>query len=150
MNRGIPEGGFEEIHLAARNRNIRDIRRLLDSGVNVNLRNRIESNGDGGNTPLWFACQGPNSQTTVVAELIKAGADVNAICEHGTTAAHMACSWGHDNLLKILYKSGADMSIQDVNGMTPEAVAKTGYDWQLVKVSNEQRAGVIAFFDALR
>ena len=126
---GVPAGGFNEIHVAA--------------------RNRIEPNGDGGNTALWFVAQGGtrDGQTTAAGLLIDAGADVNAVCEHGTTAAHLACSWGHEDLLKLLGEAGADLSIRDSDGMTPEMVARAGYDWQLTRVSAEQRAGVVAFFD---
>jgi ankyrin repeat protein len=148
--RGIPDGGFGDIHLAARNRDIEEIKQLLESGVDVNLKNRKEANGDGGNTPLWFAAQGPKLNNAAAAQvLINAGADVNAVCEHGTTAAHLACSWGHKELLKLLFDSGANPDIQDKDGMTPEMVARKGYSWQLTKISDEQRAGVIGFFDSL-
>ncbi|MBT3273288.1 MAG: ankyrin repeat domain-containing protein, partial [Spirochaetales bacterium] len=61
----------------------------------------------------------------------------------------LACSWGHKELLKLLFDSGANPDIQDKDGMTPEMVARKGYSWQLTKISDEQRAGVIGFFDSL-
>jgi ankyrin repeat protein len=147
--RGIPDGGFDEIHLAARNRDIENVTRLLESGVDVNLRNRTEANGDGGNTPLWFAAQGPKTGGVAVAKaLIAVGADVNAICEHGTTAMHVACSWGHADLVEVLHGAGADLGIQDGDGMTPEMVARNGNVWQLSRISNDERADVIRFFDS--
>ena len=147
--RGIPDGGFDEIHLAARNRDIAKVMSLLESGADVNLRNRAEANGDGGNTPLWFAAQGPKSGGVVVAKaLIDVGADVNAICEHGTTAMHLACSWGHADLAEVLHTAGADLGIADGDGMTPEMVARNGYAWQLTRISDDQRADVIRFFDS--
>ena len=147
--RGIPDGGFDEIHIATRKRDVEKVKDLVASGIDVDLRNRIEYNGDGGNTPLWFAAQGPGPNCEAVAKvLIDAGADVNAICEHGTTAMHLACSWGHEDLAALIGSSGADLGIKDGDGMTPEVVARNGYPWQLTEVSDYQRAGVIRYFDS--
>ena len=149
--RGELAGTFHEIHLAARNRNVAEVKRLLAAGTDVNLREEVLPNGDGGNTPLWFASQGPKPNGKEVAEvLIEAGAEVNAVCEHGTTAAHLACSWGDADVLELLYANGADLTLKDNDGMTPEMTARKGYDWQLTKVSDDQRTGVIGFFDRLK
>ena len=149
--RGELEGEFHAIHLAARNRNVSEVKRLLEAGTDANLKEAVLPNGDGGNTPLWFASQGPKPNGKEVAEvLIEAGADVNAVCEHGTTAAHLACSWGHADVLETLYANAADLTLKDIDGMTPEMTARKGYDWQLTKVSDRQRSGVIEFFDRLK
>ena len=149
--RGELEGKFHAIHLAARNRNVPEVKRLLAAGTEPNLKVAVLPNGDGGNTPLWFASQGPRPNGKEVAEvLIEAGADVNAVCEHGTTAAHLACSWGHAEVLETLYANGADLTLRDIDGMTPEMTARKGYDWQLTKVFDDQRSGVIEFFDRLK
>ncbi len=149
--RGELEGQFHQIHRAARNRQVSEVKRLLETGTDANLKEAVLPNGDGGNTPLWFAAQGPKPNGKEIAEvLIKAGADVNAICEHGTTAAHLACSWGHADVLESLYAAGADLTIEDIGGMTPEMTARKGYDWQLTKMSHDQRSGVIGFFDRLK
>lgn len=149
--RGELEGEFHPIHLAARNRDVAEVKWLLEAGIDVDLKNTVLPNGDGGNTPLWFAAQGPKKNGKEVAEvLVAAGADVNVICEYGTTAAHLACSWGHAEVLAFLYENGADLTIKDSDGMTPEMTAKHGYNWQLTRVSDEQRSRIIAFFDKLK
>ena len=148
--RGELKGEFHEIHLAAGNRDVARVKQLLEAGVDADTRNTALANGDGGNTPLWFAAQGPKKNGEEVAKvLVDAGADVNAICEHGTTAAHLACSWGHVEILAYLYQKGADLSIKDADGMTPEKTARKGYNWQLTRTSDEKRSGVVTFFDNL-
>lgn len=148
--RGVPDGEFEEIHLACRHREVERVRALLSAGVNVDVTNPVLPNGDGGNTPLWIAAQGSSSGGLEVARiLVDHGANINQRCEHGSSAAHLACSWGHEDLLRFLVQAGADLTIEDDDGMTPETVARNGYNWQLTKVSDQQRAGVIRFFDEL-
>jgi hypothetical protein len=127
LPKGEPEGGFDEIHLAARQRAPERVSTLLRSGADPDGRNRTEPNGDGGNTPLWFAAQGALGGGVPVAEvLIAAGATVDAKCEYGTTALHMAASWGHLDMAKCLIEHGADPAVQDGEGLTPREMAESG------------------------
>ncbi len=126
LPKGEAEGGFDEIHLAARQRDPDRISMLLRSGADPDVRNREEPNGDGGNTPLWFAAQGaPGGGVPVAEVLIEAGATVNAKCEYGTTALHMAASWGHLDMVKSLIEHGADLMAQDDEGRTPRQMAES-------------------------
>ena len=45
---------------------------------------------------------------------------------------------------------GADLTIKDVDGMTPEMTARHGYNWQLTRISAQERPSVVAFFDGLK
>lgn len=145
---GTVETRFEAIHSAARMRDVAAVRRELAAGVDVDLVNGRAANGDGGNTALWFAAQGPWPGGVEVARvLVEAGADVNQACEHGRTALHIAAAWGHADVAQLLLESGADPSVVDEEGLTPPMVARDGY--RSNNVTGEQRAAVCEVFRAL-
>ena len=99
------------------------------------------ANGNGGNTALCFAAQGPwPNGIDVVRLLIDAGADINRQCEHGRTALHMAAAWGHADLVQLLLDRGADSTLVDEEGMTAPEVARNGYSSN--NVTAEQRQAV--------
>jgi ankyrin repeat protein len=138
---GTVETRFEPIHSAARMRDVEAVRRELAAGVDVDVVNGRAENGDGGNTALWFAAQGPWPGGVDAARvLIEAGADVNKRCEHGRTALHMAAAWGHADVARLLLKNGADPTIVDEEGMAPLDVARHGYSSN--NVTAEQRSAV--------
>ena len=121
---GTVETYFAPIHSAARIREVETVQNELDAGVEVDLLNGKASNGDGGNTALWFAAQGPSPGGIEVAQvLIAAGAVVNRQCEHGRTALHMAAAWGHLDVVRFLVENGANTSISDDEGLTSLQIA---------------------------
>jgi hypothetical protein len=121
---GSVETRFEPIHSAARMRDAVAVQRELDAGVDVDVLNGRAANGDGGNTALWFAAQGPAPSGLEVASLlINAGAALNCKCEHGRTALHMAAAWGHLDVVRLLVENGADPTTSDDQGMTPAMMA---------------------------
>ena len=125
LPKGEPPGAYDEIHLAARHRDAERLACLLAAGTDPNVRNAREPNGDGGNTPLWFAAQGARPGGVPVARLLlDAGAHLNERCEYGTTALHMAASWAHLDTLQFLVARGADPSLCDDDGRTPLDVAR--------------------------
>src|SRR5262245_52976803 len=75
---GTVETEFLPIHSAARMRDVATVVKALDAGVDVDVVCERAKNGDGGNTALWYAAQGPWPGGIEVAEvLIRAGADIN-------------------------------------------------------------------------
>lgn len=122
---GTVDTRFDPIHSAARERDVDTVRQQLAAGVDVDCLNGQAPNGDGGNTALWFAAQGPWPNGLAVAGvLVEAGAHVNRQCEHGRTALHMAAAWGHLDVLRYLLDQGADPTIRaEVDG-TPGEMAR--------------------------
>lgn len=115
---GTVETHFEPIHSAARMREVDTVKQELDAGVEVDVLNGRAANGDGGNTALWFAAQGPYPGGHDVAQvLLGAGAEVNGQCEHGRTALQMAAAWGHLDVVQLLIEHGADPEIRDDEGL---------------------------------
>lgn len=142
---GTLETRFDPIHSAARMRDVLAVQRELAAGVPVDVVNGRAENGDGGNTALWFAAQGPWPNGVEVARLlINAGADVNKQCEHGRTALHMAAAWGHADVVQLLLENGADPTIVDEEGRTPPNVARHGYSSNNVTI--EQRSAACRLF----
>lgn len=121
---GTVETWFDPIHSAARMRDAEAVKREIDAGVDVDVLNGRAANGDGGNTALWFAAQGPAPGGLEVARLlIAAGAAINRQCEHGRTALQMAAAWGHLDVVQLLIQHGADPTIRDDQGVTPAEMA---------------------------
>jgi ankyrin repeat protein len=145
---GTVEGELLPIHSAARMRAIAAVLKELEAAVDVDVVCDRAKNGDGGNTALWFAAQGPFPGGVEVARvLVDAGAQVNRQCEHGRTALHMAAAWGHLDVVKYLLQNAADPSIRDEENMTPATVTRRGY--RSNRVTDEQRREVRLYFDSL-
>lgn len=95
------------LHQAARQRDLQKVQELLNAGANVNEADPRSENGEGGNSPLWYAAQGiPGGGVPVAQLLIDAGAEVNAPGEFDRTPLHMACSWGHCDMVQFLHQHG--------------------------------------------
>mmetsp|Transcript_24903 Transcript_24903/g.81547 ORF Transcript_24903/g.81547 Transcript_24903/m.81547 type:complete len:156 (-) Transcript_24903:2970-3437(-) len=69
---------------------------------------------------MWAARAG---HAEACADLLTAGADVNAITDFGESAAHYAAEAGHAEALAVLTAAGADLALQrKVDGATAEAL----------------------------
>ena len=144
----VETGDFRPIHSAARMRDVATVIKELQSGVDVDFVCERAKNGDGGNTALWFAAQGPLPGGVDVAKmLLDAGAEVNRQCEHGRTALHIAAAWGHLDMVRFLLEHSADPSIRDELNMTPPMVARHGY--RSNRVTDDERRDVRLYFESL-
>ncbi|MCI8372799.1 MAG: hypothetical protein HFI75_10495 [Lachnospiraceae bacterium] len=95
---------------------------LLDQGVDVNHTD------NSGNTAL-IATAWNGSMRDNIKELVRAGADVNAVNERGDTALHYVLKFGDSESARFLIKKGADYNCANNEGVTPAQIAvEKGYD----------------------
>ena len=83
----------------------------------VNIRNKSESTGTRGGTPLHSAAFWGRDK--IAAMLVKAGADVNARGENGSTPLHSAARLSNITMAKLLLTNGAMIDAKDNDGETP-------------------------------
>lgn len=124
-----PGNTFTFLIEACRRRYVTIAAGLVERGADVNRVNAVDENGEGGNSPLWFACQGSvEGNSDLVNMLLEAGAQLDAQGECGWTPLHMACQWRHVGLVELLIESGASPDIRDGEGRTPLEYAKEKVD----------------------
>jgi hypothetical protein len=93
---------------------------LLSSGADTELTD------ERGTTSLMQASS--LGQRTIVGALLASDANVNATCSKGNTALHYAVFGNHVDCVHQLLESGADMTIRNSDGMTPDILAaRLGY-----------------------
>ncbi|MWV62355.1 ankyrin repeat domain-containing protein [Helicobacter saguini] len=85
----------------ARENNTKDLKTLLDSKLNVNLRN------EKGNTLLMIAAYNGNFEACEL--LLKYGADVNLLNDKNLSPLSGVCFKGYENIAKLLLENGADI-----------------------------------------
>ncbi len=114
-------GGDTALHVAAAAHDPAMTLLLLAKGASVHLTNRR------GARPLHYAVDAvpgrsawnPVAQTSVVHELIDAGADLNALDKSGVGALHRAVRTRSAGAVRALLSSGADVRLRNANGSTP-------------------------------
>eukprot|EP00057_Strongylocentrotus_purpuratus_P003131 XP_003725987.1 PREDICTED: transient receptor potential cation channel subfamily A member 1 isoform X1 [Strongylocentrotus purpuratus] len=99
------------LHLAVLKRNTEVIQRLLDEGVDVNVRKK------NGMTPIHIAAM--NGATTTVTQLIENGADIEMQDNEGMTPLHRAAVYNRVESMAFLIHEGAVIDGVDDNGFTP-------------------------------
>lgn len=113
---GAAIGG--ELHDAAKAGDITEVRRLIEAGANVKVR-------EDSFTPLHLAASGDVAQA-----LIDAGANVNAKGKGGATPLHSAAS---GNVAQTLIDNDADVNAKDNEGYTPlDRAANGDVAWTLI------------------
>ncbi len=92
------------LHFAAARGNSKEIKQLIEKGINIDARDEEHR------TPLEWSVQ--FQQTETVAQLIAAGADVDA-------PLGLAAELENANLVKTLLSKGANVNVKSENGSTP-------------------------------
>ncbi len=129
-------------HLAARIGNVFEMRRLLDQGVRIDVRDNhdntalhqarsekvvkflleqgahVDARNDVGATPLHYAASRAFGMRTAPV-LIEHGAYVTAQDQDGATPMHVAAAFFNSPVVELLHKNGGDVMARNKRGFTP-------------------------------
>jgi ankyrin repeat protein len=122
-----------ELHIAAYEGDVERVKKLLEKGANLNIKN-ID-----GLAPLHMAASEgrPCRCCDVVKLLLERGADPNTQNKDGDTPLHWAAHEGHDDVVKLLLVYGADPAVKDEYGRTPLDLARAEGHRKVVSVIEE-------------
>ena len=126
------------IHEAAALGNIEAVKQFLDSGTDVNAKDKT------GGTPLDEAAGW--GRKDIVELLIAKGADVNAKFEDdGSTPLHLAAWKGHFETAELLIAADADVNAKMEDGDTPLDLAEreSRRDSSQVKAAKKEIANLL-------
>ncbi len=120
----LDEDGLAELHKAIMNTDIYSIRKLLEAGAGINVK---ETKSEW--TPLMFATQ--QHDYKIMEILLSHGANVNEVELDGRSALHLAIGRGIGpgmelvKLVKILLDHGSDVNTKDDGGIRMSPVDLT-------------------------
>ena len=120
----------DALHRAAQTGDIVGLTAALDSGVDVDGRDRR------GWTALMYATD--KQYPLLVEVLLEARANPNARAPDGATALFMAAAHGHSEIIEQLMDVGADITVRGPDGKTAVEVARARYgDAETAQQRNE-------------
>ncbi|XP_072049647.1 uncharacterized protein [Amphiura filiformis] len=104
--------GFAPLHATVMDNNMEMTNSLLASGASVEVQD-----AKNGWSPLFHAVI--NQNQPMITRLIEAGAEVNAQSYSGNTALHVATGRGYTDVVRLLMRYGADMSVKNTHRESP-------------------------------
>lgn len=130
----LDANGKSPLHYSCEYSSVRKdlVEMLVAAGADVNAADRH------GWTPLHYACWGKYS-SDIACTLIEANANLDAkTFSPGNTALHYACDHGCDSIVAVLLAAGADVSIENNDGLTPMDFAE---NWPSIREQLSSYAG---------
>ena len=125
--------GMTALHWAAMKDDADLVQTLLYAGANVSATTRI-----GAYTPLLLAAK--NGSASVIAPLLKAGADANGATANGTTPLMFAAASGNIDAVAALVEAGANVNAKEpVRGLTPAMFAAASNRAAVLALLAEER-----------
>lgn len=110
---------WRPLHLAAVLGNVDEVKKLLDSGVKVDMLFRRR-------TALMYAAH--MGHTEVCRVLIEAGAKVNYVDKNGWSPLLAAANGGRMDTFRFLCESGADLRSDELKGIFSRSVSNSNAD----------------------
>lgn len=114
---------------------IGEVRKMLGN-VDINKRDVSDAN----QTALMKAAA--SGWEPIADELIRAGADLDAVDANGDTALHYSADFEEARVMKLLLDAGAKMDLQDKWGQTPLIMCASDQNWDGFCLLMEKRADV--------
>ncbi|MBS0514849.1 MAG: quinoprotein dehydrogenase-associated putative ABC transporter substrate-binding protein [Proteobacteria bacterium] len=130
------EEGSNPLAIAAQNGKARAAAALIEAGADVNL-----GAGTGGYTPLMLAANADS--LSIIDQLLKRGARVNAKNAGGVTALMIAAAKDQPKIAARLLAAGADVTATSQDGRTATKIAQSSNSAAVLKLlqGNEKRTG---------
>lgn len=132
----IDGDGSTPLHWAAHRDDAAEVRRLIDSGADVNAANDL------GVTPLWSAALNGNAE--IVKLLLDKGANPNVALTAGETPLMVAARAGKAEVVSMLLAKGANPNARATRGQTALMWAASQKHAATVRVLLEGKADVHA------
>ncbi|KAK3095975.1 hypothetical protein FSP39_021528 [Pinctada imbricata] len=124
-------GGSTAMHWAVDGGNVRLLDWMIKDGADVNIRDR-----GSGWTPL-IRCASLSGNRSVALTLVQAGAKINTQDKDGKTALMVAIINGHQDLVELLLKKNADLSVTNEYGKTAYEMAHSMERRRIVRVLDD-------------
>ena len=123
------------LHLAAQEGNLSCLQYLISVGADP------KSVDIGGSTALHKAVK--EGKVDCVVYLLSMTKDTMRLQtkKHGRQPLHVAAAFGHVEVVKVLVKSGADLTVRDDDGRSPLDLAKTNGHMKSVKYISDYLSG---------
>ncbi|KAE8777833.1 ankyrin repeat and protein kinase domain-containing protein 1-like [Hordeum vulgare] len=141
--------GWNQLHVAARKGNLKEVRRLLNEGMDVNAP--AWGPKSPGATPLHLAAQG--GHVKIMDELLERGANIDARTKGacGWTPLHIAAKERNKRVVRFLIENGAFLP-PDLNDhrFNPPLHYCSGLEWayEMKRMQDESDSGGEASFSS--
>ncbi len=122
----------QNIHQAAVDGDVDQVKALLDKGEKLNDLNKL------GWTPLMAASS--KGQQAVVELLISRKADVNVKDKRARTALFLAAEAGHKAIVELLISKGAEINVTSATGENALTIARKGGHTEIVDILTKHGA----------
>jgi len=120
-NLPVDKSGGNAIHLTAQCGQLEITQLLLEAGANPNIPNHR------GHLPIKLAIS--HCHPAVVSLLLDHGVDIHTRFPGGNTPAHCAAGFGYERILVILRERGADFSLPNDAGKTPDDIIRENKEY---------------------
>ncbi|XP_026377387.1 acyl-CoA-binding domain-containing protein 1-like isoform X2 [Papaver somniferum] len=112
---------MEAIHTSAREGELDNLVKHIESGISVNLKDSE------GRSPLHWAVD--RGHLDMVELLLSKNADVNAQDNEGQTPLHYAAMCDREAIAEVLVKQNADTDVKDNDGSSASDLCESNWSW---------------------